>query len=196
MPWNQNEWAHLAHPDDGGQLHHMDAMHVNMIYEFLARNEFKDVVEVGCKYGYSTSAFIQALREGKGFRFTCIDICITDDLRQTCAGHDVRLLQMDSRDGLQICRNTDCLCIDGYHFWENVGCELAIAMRYGVKTIIAHDVSDCSEDGPKRMLEQLRRFGDWDIFVEDKMRPGLITHRGIMFATCDRKVKLDCGPWQ
>ena len=46
-----------------------DIRHVNIMYEFLMANDFERVAEIGAYSGVSTAAFIEAINQGKDFKF-------------------------------------------------------------------------------------------------------------------------------
>ena len=58
-----------------------DKRHVEIIYEFLMANDFKRVAEIGSYSGFSTAAFIEALNQGKDFKFHISEIVPTRQLK-------------------------------------------------------------------------------------------------------------------
>ena len=66
----------------------MDYTHVMILYNLLMANPYKRVLEIGSHNGYSTTAFVEALKRGASFEVHLCDIGFMDSVREICRGYD------------------------------------------------------------------------------------------------------------
>mgnify|MGYP003983111963 CR=1 FL=1 len=172
----------------------MDKRHVEVIYEFLMRNDFNRVCEIGSYTGYSTIAFIEALNHGKDFRFHISEPNPTRQLRaliSLCTKPDNILLHTQQGvDVLEKWTDFDFVMVDGNHNIEGAGLELLMILRHDIPNIIAHDTNIHKIDemnhpclGSELIGRTLWSHVDYKCIEDKKQREGEKTDRGLFFAT-------------
>jgi predicted O-methyltransferase YrrM len=172
----------------------MDKRHVEVIYEFLMRNDFSRTCEIGSYTGYSTIAFIEALNHGKDFKFNISEPNPTHQLRaliSLCTKPDnVILHTQQGVDVLEKWTNFDFVMVDGNHNIEGAGLELLMILRNGTPNVIAHDTNVSKRDamnhpclGSELLGRTLWSHVDYKCIEDKKQREGEKTDRGLFFAT-------------
>ena len=172
----------------------MDKRHVEVIYEFLMRNDFSRTCEIGSYTGYSTIAFIEALNHGKDFKFHISEPNPTHQLRaliSLCTKPDnVILHTQQGVDVLEKWTNFDFVMVDGNHNIEGAGLELLMILRNGTPNVIAHDTNVSKRDamnhpclGSELLGRTLWSHVDYKCIEDKKQREGEKTDRGLFFAT-------------
>lgn len=172
----------------------MDKRHVEVIYEFLMRNDFSRTCEIGSYTGYSTIAFIEALNHGKDFKFHISEPNPTHQLRaliSLCTKPDnVILHTQQGVDVLEKWTNFDFVMVDGNHNIEGAGLELLMILRNGTPNVIAHDTNVSKRDamnhpclGSELLGRTLWSHVDYKCIEDKKQREGEKTDRGLLFAT-------------
>ena len=189
--WNEHDWDFAKDGDFRDAPMWMDPLHVELIYRLCMACDFQAVAEIGSYWGFSTSAVVQAKMDGRCGLLTCIDKDIRQQLIQVVskANDGWRLWRDSSHKALARLEQQDMIIIDGAHDLGTVQGEYEILAPLWTKTIIAHDVN-CGggNDGPAWLLEQIRKKRQYRVFTDDKKRPGMWTHRGLMIATLDHRV--------
>ena len=173
----------------------MDKRHVEVIYEFLMRNDFNRVCEIGSYTGYSTIAFIEALNHGKDFKFHISEPNPTRQLRaliSLCAKPD-NITFTCSQQGVDVLEkwtDFDFVMVDGNHNIEGAGLELLMILRNGIPNVIAHDTNVSKRDamnhpclGSELLGRTLWSHVDYKCIEDKKQREGEKTDRGLFFAT-------------
>ena len=172
----------------------MDKRHVEVIYEFLMRNDFSRTCEIGSYTGYSTIAFIEALNHGKDFKFHISEPNPTHQLRaliSLCTKPDnVILHTQQGVDVLEKWTNFDFVMVDGNHNIEGAGLELLMILRNGTPNVIAHDTNVSKRDamnhpclGSELLGRTLWSHVDYKCIEDKEQREGEKTDRGLLFAT-------------
>ena len=172
----------------------MDKRHVEVIYEFLMRNDFSRTCEIGSYTGYSTIAFIEALNHGKDFKFHISEPNPTRQLRaliSLCTKPDNVLLHTQQGvDVLEKWTDFDFVMVDGNHNIEGAGLELLMILRNGIPNVIAHDTNVSKRDamnhpclGSELLGRTLWSHVDYKCIEDKKQREGEKTDRGLFFAT-------------
>jgi hypothetical protein len=172
----------------------MDKRHVEVIYEFLMRNDFSRTCEIGSYTGYSTIAFIEALNHGKDFKFHISEPNPTHQLRaliSLCTKPDnVILHTQQGVDVLEKWTDFDFVMVDGNHNIEGAGLELLMILRNGIPNVIAHDTNVSKRDamnhpclGSELLGRTLWSHVDYKCIEDKKQREGEKTDRGLFFAT-------------
>jgi len=172
----------------------MDKRHVEVIYEFLMRNDFSRTCEIGSYTGYSTIAFIEALNHGKDFKFHISEPNPTHQLRaliSLCTKPDnVILHTQQGVDVLEKWTDFDFVMVDGNHNIEGAGLELLMILRNGTPNVIAHDTNVSKRDamnhpclGSELLGRTLWSHVDYKCIEDKKQREGEKTDRGLFFAT-------------
>ena len=172
----------------------MDKRHVEVIYEFLMRNDFSRTCEIGSYTGYSTIAFIEALNHGKDFKFHISEPNPTHQLRaliSLCTKPDnVILHTQQGVDVLEKWTDFDFVMVDGNHNIEGAGLELLMILRHGIPNVIAHDTNVSKRDamnhpclGSELLGRTLWSHVDYKCIEDKEQREGEKTDRGLLFAT-------------
>tara|TARA_R100000008_G_scaffold22829_1_gene12161 strand:- start:2892 stop:3518 length:627 start_codon:yes stop_codon:yes gene_type:complete len=175
-----------------------DVRHVKIIYEFLMANNFTRVAEIGSYSGVSTAAFIEALNQGKDFKFHIAEPAPTRQLRtliSMCKKPDNILLHVQKgEDVLEYWRDFDFVFIDGNHNIEAAGAELLMVLRNDIENIMAHDTNIykiAERHHPCKGSELIGRvFKSHEEYhyIEDKeSRKGEKTDRGFILATKNKE---------
>jgi hypothetical protein len=165
-----------------------------LIYDIMMLDLHKDVLEIGCLYGYSTSSFIQSLNDGAEFNFTVCDINISSQVNsmiKSCR-KGVSVAQRQSKSVIN--PSFDFIFIDGNHSLRVVGEELRLVLKSKTKTILAHDTYIKDFKGAVLLRKTLQSHDDYFYLDYHRKLPRNNTHYGISFATRDediyKKVKL------
>jgi predicted O-methyltransferase YrrM len=109
----------------------------HLIYDLMMSGLFKNVLEIGCLQGYSTWAFLSALRDGSNFEFTACDVFLQETVLEMVKEFPVRLRGEMSVD--VISPDFDFVFVDGNHDLNTVGAEISKILDCGTDTILAHD---------------------------------------------------------
>ena len=171
----------------------MDYTHVMLLYNLLMATPYRRVLEVGSHTGYSTTAFVEALKHGASFEVHLCDIGFEDSVRNLCRKcSNITLHQMRSVDYLATAGKFDFALLDGSHIAEDVEDEFEYLSMNGCRSFLLHDT--CTQllpqnrnkpwfDGPLLLKNKLLASPDW-LTVEDSVpRNGEETERGLLFAT-------------
>lgn len=167
---------------------HIDRSHVELI-EKVFLHGFRNVLEVGCWKGSTTSMFCHYLFRGLDFRLTCNDINIQPALRSLTAPYADKVTLIDARSVDVLPRNEwDLIILDGDHEVENVAAESEILLATRPPTMILHDTSNAAPEcaGPAKMKELLLLAPDYYCCEDNITRAAEWTQRGLFLATKDR----------
>ena len=173
-----------------------DKRHVEIIYEFLMANDFKRVAEIGSYSGFSTAAFIEALNQGKDFKFHISELAPTRQLKaliSLCKKPDNIILHVQTgEEVLEYWRDFDFVFIDGDHDVKGAGAELLMILRYGIPNLMAHDTNIYKIDkiyhpckGAELIARTMKSHKDYYWLEDKEERQGELTDRGLFFATMD-----------
>jgi hypothetical protein len=168
---------------------HMDTIHIQQLYRMCERIRPRVVVEVGSYMGASTSAFVEAMKDGLIEELTCYETCPTvellgllDSVDAIGSGANDRL-NMEPYPSAPI--YADLIFIDADH---EHGCPLDVlaALCMGCPHIVLHDHNcinvglGCRGVADSAKLLQASPLYRWN---EDTMkRAGMWTHRGLFYA--------------
>jgi hypothetical protein len=97
----------------------------------------KNILEIGCMFGYSTSAFTTALNNGANFDLTLCDVNFSQQVRNLVKNLPVKLIQTPSRNVINA--DYDLIFVDGDHTLATVREEIELLLASKTKTIIVHD---------------------------------------------------------
>ena len=173
-----------------------DKRHVEIIYEFLMANDFKRVAEIGSYSGFSTAAFIEALNQGKDFKFHISELAPTRQLKaliSLCKKPDNIILHVQTgEEVLEHWRDFDFVFIDGDHDVKGAGAELLMILRYGIPNLMAHDTNIYKIDkiyhpckGAELIARTMKSHKDYYWLEDKEERQGELTDRRLFFATMD-----------
>jgi len=182
--YNWNAWEYTREPLPIGwpTPWWMDKRHVEFIYDIIMASKFRTLLEIGCHTGCSTSAIIQALKDGCK---TEVHLCDPDDneILKKMIGETKITRHMN--DSLRVIpqREWDLVIVDGDHSLKQVSRELGLLLYYEVPTIIAHDVTYPSCDGAVYLSEALRVHPDYKCAIDSMKRENEYTHRGLLYAS-------------
>jgi len=176
--------------DDGWS---MDERHVMILFNLLQAYPYKKVLEIGSHYGYSTTAFLEAIMNGCNFEVHLCDQCFKGSILDLCGRfNNVFTHQMRSEIYLANSTRFDFVLLDGSHISEDVEDEFEYLSLYGTTSILLHDT--CTQnlpenkntpwyDGPLLLKNKLLSSQDWLCIEDNKKRDGEMTERGLFFAT-------------
>ena len=119
----------------------MDDTHIDALYRLLLHVKPKVVVEVGCWYGRSTCAYVEAQRMGISPTVHLVDISFTDSLRKVVANapdHTRFILHECSSNDFRIA--ADIVVIDADHNSLPAARDFGWAVGWRTLWIVAHDV--------------------------------------------------------
>src|SRR4029079_11731921 len=112
MMWHASEWQFAKPPHRDYYPMWMDDCHVATIYKLLMSCDFKCIAEIGSHHGFSTSALVQAQRDGKQFHAVTIDREDSPQLRRVIAGSRVAFYHGLSTNWLETSTGCDLCIID------------------------------------------------------------------------------------
>jgi hypothetical protein len=168
-----------------------DLRHVRMIHDELCQGSYGRVLEIGCFRGYSTSAFLAALKAAHIGELHLCELAVTPELERVIAhyavgGSRLHLHQCTSLELLQRDSNWDAVFVDGDHSVETCTAEAKLLIAGGVRTIMAHDSSaDPAKypacEGPAATKTMYEDAG-YILSEDTEDRPGERTDRGLMIA--------------
>lgn len=159
----------------------VDARHRDMIRDELMTGRYKRVLEIGCHDGYSTQAFIDALRVGKVEEVHLCDVAIRPKVRELVRG--LAGVTVHERPSLGVLEREryDLVFVDGDHTGPNCEAEARLLLDAGTAAVFAHDSKGMSGDGPPKLAALFRAAG-YRCWEDAEQRPGERTHRGLFFA--------------
>ena len=184
--WTESDWTICKDPAHAAGPMWMDGLHVRLIYDLCMRHGFRNMMEIGCWDGFSTSALVQAKIDGSCGWLRCVDVEARPALWQVLskARDHWSFCRCTGVEAIEKCYVQDLYVIDSSHDMATSQQELGAVLEKGGKTVIAHDVgvTQTHSPGPQWMRSKLTELG-WHILVDEAPRQGMATHRGIMLAT-------------
>jgi len=190
-------YHHIVAPHYDDQMS-MDLLHARMIGEYLRRTGINRVVEVGCCWGVSTAAVLEALTwHGCAASYVAIDPEIKPTVRtmlDDAAMHGVDIVALEQRslddDALnKLVDSSTAVILDGDHDYAVVREETDRCLLNLPACIIYHDCGGTGGGlpGPSAVFQDTE--GSWNFggvryrLLGDRLaRPGMRTERGLGFA--------------
>jgi len=163
-----------------------DARHVLLQYHLAMSGCVRRVLEVGCHRGYSSSAYVQAMRDGAALELTCCDLHITPELRELAAAAPRPVLLLECSSVVAIDDSYGLVVLDGDHTIEMVSRELGMCLYHRTPTIILHDYAAADApncEGPVWAGLTLQCHPEYQCVGDLRARPGEHTNRGLLVAT-------------
>ena len=191
MPWRNDFYLASMTRDEHGSMMWMDSVHVAAIYDLCMSCRFDEAMEIGCWDGFSTSAIVQANRDGCNTALMCVDVDIRPQLLNVLQLSTApwSVCKYPSVAALSRCRSKQLCLVDGDHSIETCRAELGILLDKKWPTLIYHDCGKARGcEGPRWVRESLEASGAWHVFVDEVIRPGMMTERGLMLATTEVRV--------
>jgi len=174
-----------------------DIRHIKIIYEFLMASDFKKVAEIGSYSGASTAAFIEAINQGKDFKFHISEPNPTKQLKallSMCKKPDnVVLHRQLGEEMLGYWKGFDFVFIDGNHDIGGAGAELLMVLRHDIPNVMAHDTNlsvvegEHAGKGTELLARVLKSHRDYYWLEDKEERPKERTDRGLFFATKEKE---------
>jgi hypothetical protein len=177
-------WA-AKHPIPAGHRWAIDARHRDWLQSELMTCKHRRVLEIGSCHGYSTHAFLAALRAGAVDEVHLCEPNPTPELLALIEGtpavlHRCRSVDLLGRD----CR-WDLVFVDGDHSARVVTKEADLLIAARVPAVFAHDTSAVGRyprcEGPSLLKAALAAAG-YHCTEDAEFRPGERTDRGMMLA--------------
>lgn len=163
---------------------HMDAIHIQQLYRLCERIRPRVVVEVGSYMGASTSAFVEAMKDGYIGQLVCHDISPTPELAKTVESVKSHV-QVIALPYPTVPIYADLILIDADHEHGAVLDTLA-ALCMGCPHIVMHDHNCINVGmgcrGVDNAVKLLKAAPNMRWHEDIKKRPGMWTHRGLFYA--------------
>jgi hypothetical protein len=163
----------------------MDVIHIQQLYRLCHRIRPRVVVEVGSYMGASTSAFVEAMRDGYVEQLYCYDIKPTVELQRVVEAAPKGNAAILTQPYPKAPRYADLIFIDGDHGWPAVEDALA-AVLMGCPHIVLHDSNAINVGmgcgGVDKVVKLLQQAPDLRCHHDYVKRAGLFTHRGLFYA--------------
>jgi hypothetical protein len=176
----------------------IDVRHAKLLHNLLMHAPIARYAEIGSGGGVSTTAPIEALRNGKNIDVHLCDRTFTPPVLELVepwidSGH-LHLHQSESVEFLRKMDRLDFVFLDGAHSFRTVRAELTAIKSMNVRYIAAHDTSALERalaygmpeelfNGPAFLREQVQNLPGWYCLEERRHRPREATVRGFFFAT-------------
>lgn len=176
----------------------IDRRHLFWMYDVLMAGGFQHALEIGCLYGASSTAFVEAINLGRLQNATFCDLDIQPSLQSTLA-----TCRVPHRSRVRECRSVDVLSepesgfdfvfVDGDHSLETVQAEVQLLLKRQPVCVMAHDTSaqisglpDC--DGPPFLKWAFQTTAPYLCLEDNALRPNELTQRGMFLATTSEEV--------
>jgi len=113
-----------------------------LLYDIVIATKPKNVLEIGSRGGYSTSAFLEALNQGADFHLTACDPKPSRKIHERVFNRCQRLDRVNWQQEYAqkiISPEFDLVFADGDHSTKGVFEEIRLLIESDIETIIAHD---------------------------------------------------------
>lgn len=173
----------------------MDRRHILWLHDILVATGVQRTLEIGTHTGASASAFIAANVSDAQFADPSMTAEALSVIRGRGTFHQAR-----GCDVLLAQPAYELVLVDGNHAMEAVCEEILVLLKKPPAIIVGHDVSSTAAgfahcEGAAYLWEALLHDG-WDCIVDNAKRDGEMTHRGMLVATKDQRLKaLVTGAW-
>lgn len=163
----------------------MDVIHIQQLYRLCERIKPRVVVEVGSYMGASTSAFVEAMRDGYVEQLYCYDIRPLPSLHDVAGRAPNGNVVIVDRPYPDLPRYADLIFIDGDHE-HGCGWDTLAAVVEGCPHIVMHDSNAINVGlgcrGVARAVGLLQGARDLRWHHDCRKRAGMWTHRGLFYA--------------
>jgi len=187
MPITNIPYAYTLDTRHDNPPWHMDAIHIQQLYRLCERIRPRVVVEVGSYMGASTSAFVEAMKDGLIDKLLCYEIKPTEELIKTRdiasgRGFDATIVEKPYPTAPIY---ADLILIDADHEHGAVLDTLA-AVVMGCPHIVMHDHNCINVGlgcrGVDNSVRLLKQRAGWHWHEDTAKRAGMWTHRGLFYA--------------
>lgn len=179
------KWA-AAWPIPQGHRWAIDARHRDWLRAELMTGKHRRVLEIGSCHGYSTTAFLDALKAGAVDEVHLCEPSPTPELLALIEGKPVILHRCRSVDLLAKDCRWDLVFIDGDHSTRTVTKEAELLIVARVPAVFAHDTAAAGRyprcEGPAILRDAFTAAG-YRCVEDAEFRPGERTDRGMLLAT-------------
>jgi hypothetical protein len=163
----------------------MDVIHIQQLYRICHRIRPRVVVEVGSYMGASTSAFVEAMKDGLVEQLYCYDIRPTAELKKVVAQAPNDNAAIYSMPYPESPRYADLIFIDGDHE-HGAGWDTLAAVVMGCPHLVFHDHNCLNVGlgcrGVDRAVRLLQQAPNMRWTHDCRKRAGMWTHRGLFYA--------------
>jgi len=171
---------------------YIDQRHRDWLQGVLMSGRFRRVLEIGCFHGYSTVAFLEALKAGAVDEVHLCDTTITEQLERVLTHynlpgvvvHHCRSVELLARESF------DFVFVDGDHGAETCKEEARLLIAAQARVVMAHDTSVAPLfplcDGPQHLKQAFQAAG-YGCLEDAVLREGEHTERGMFFAAAVRE---------
>lgn len=174
----------------------IDERHLFLLNDLLQLRQWNRTLEIGCLYGYSSSAFLN-LPEGQIKEIHFCDPTISPELRKVIGERQVYIHPVNSLGVLTHNGPFDFVFVDGDHHANQVGKETELLLKLQPLVIVAHDTglyAKCSDEwntGPMILKSKVSLDPNYYTLEDNYDRPGEQTYRGLFFATTEHQLFQD-----
>lgn len=181
-------YAHCREFQPDGSPFHMDDHHVSILHDIaMALPQGAVIAEIGSRNGYSTAAFLEALKLRPDLKLHIIEIEQTRILQELIIKSGVRdrIVQHDYPSD-QSLEYADLVLIDGNHTIPGALTDLTRALVMGCDAIVLHDtqtewkteIEGCEGSAlAGRLLRDSPQRLCWE---DSELREGQLTERGLL----------------
>lgn len=175
----------------------IDERHVYILADILASWPFKAALELGCLYGASTTAFIEAINGGSEMVATFCDVDLTQSLVAvlgSCRFADrIAVTRDHSWDVLDSPEDFDFVLHDAGHDPKSISLELDLLVKRRPLCFMAHDTNASAAgyvacDGSELLKRTFEQMPDYQCIEDCQHRDGERTERGLFLATRDAEL--------
>ena len=182
--WNRPTWS-------------VDTRHILWVYKMLMSGYFRGhTLEIGSLHGAVTSAFVEALVEGRIDHSNHIDIEIQKEIWQLQSlTKKMNVFQCTSREYFQTYPTLkhSFVFIDGDHSYETGVMETEALLNTKPLCVMAHDTSTSvakpgTADGPAYIKHAFQTHKDYYCLEDNRQRDNEVTWRGMFLATTSKPI--------
>lgn len=176
----------------------VDRRHVYTLFEVLNLGVVNHAVEIGCAFGASSTAFVEAMNRNSGLKSSFIDPITQQsflDVLNRSRNGTFQVYRETSVEALMRIETFDFIFVDGLHDLLSVYKEMHLIeqMRERLLIIAAHDTSATAHgypaaEGAEWLKREVMLDWGWHCIEDAQKRDGEETHRGLFMATPSRGI--------
>lgn len=197
---NDTGWEHPKELHYGWHRYNTDLRHVRLIHDDLMSGKFNRVLEIGSFLGFSTCAFLDALKRG-----AIRELHICDIMPQPQLLAAIKFYGLEGRVVIHRERSTELLArdrawdfvfVDGDHSIDNCRREAELLLAMEVPVVYAHDTAGhmfepwktwSTLEGPPELARMFRADPRYVCSEDCSMRTNEFTQRGLFRAVLRNK---------
>lgn len=176
----------------------VDPRHVYTLFEVLNLGIVRHAVEIGCAFGASSTAFVEAMNRNTGLKSSFIEPTLQQSFLDVLNGSRNGTFQVYEEPSVSVLQRIepfDFIFVDGLHDLLSVYKEIHLIEQVREKLLIiaAHDTSASAHgyelaEGAEWLKRQVMLDWGWHCIEDAVKRDGEETHRGLFMGTPSRGV--------